>query len=389
MFSFQEDLRRLEETSSYRFLTPYKKKSGRFQSSQKNFINFSSNDYLSLSTHAKLIKSSKKYAEKYGVGATASRLVSGDSLIFHECEKWICRFKECESALVFNSGYSANVGILPALADRKTVVFMDRLIHASLIDGIRISGATWLRYQHNDMSHLESLLKKNAKVEKKIIVTESVFSMNGDKSPLKAMHAMCEYYDAYLYVDEAHSSGVMGEKSKGLVYDNGLSNSKRVIGMSTFGKAMGSYGAYFFGKKLIKDWLINQARSFIFSTALPPAVIGANIAALKVLINNPNWGRALLSKANHFRANLIEKGIPLIEGDSQIISVLTGENNETLDCADFLKKKGFLCVGIRPPTVSKGKGRLRLAVNRGHKLKELDKLAKTLEQYFKGKGRKN
>ena len=317
------------------------------------------------------------------MGATASRLVCAHNQSFEECERRVCDFKECQSALVFNSGYGANTGILPALADNKTMFLLDRLCHASLVDGVLLSGAKWSRYGHNDLDGLERLLKKHSAIKKKIVVTESVFSMDGDRAPLADLHGLCERYQAYLYVDEAHGSGVVGKQAQGLVCEAGLSQSPRVIGMGTFGKALGSYGAYFFGSQLIKDWLINRARSFIFSTALPPPVLGANIAALKILKKHPEFGRQVLSKAAAFRANLKSRGLPLICGDTQIVSIATGSNQDTLACSDFLKTRGLLGIGIRPPAVPPGTGRIRVAINRGHTPKELDRLAEALERYFK------
>lgn len=361
---------------------PYQKSRHWVKIGGQKLLNFSSNDYLSLSEHPKLKQASKRYAHLYGVGATASRLVCAHSPTFEECEQRLCAFKTCESALVFNNGYAANLGILSALADKQTVVLLDHLCHASLIDGVLLSGARLKRYRHNDLEHLAKLLKQNAPQEKKIVVTESVFSMDGDRAPLNALHSLCEEHDAYLYVDEAHATGVMGPIANGLVADAGLSKSPRLLGMGTFGKALGSYGAYFFGSPVIKDWLINTARSFIFSTALPPSVIGANIAALKLVQENPFWGRELLAKAKTFRSELDARGIPLISGDSQIISVLTGSNENTLACADFLKQKCILGIGIRPPTVPPQQGRIRLSIARSHTVAHLKQLSTILEEYF-------
>jgi 8-amino-7-oxononanoate synthase len=292
-------LRRLRPAAS--------RKAGRISFGDKEYIDLSSNDYLGLSNHPALKEAAKEAVEEYGSGSSASRLLSGDLEIYHRLEEEIAAFKGKARALVFNSGYQANVGIISALSKNETAVFSDRLNHASIIDGIRLSGAKLFRFRHNEMGHLEELLEKERpKFKDALIITETVFSMEGDRAPLKDIAGLKERYGCRLMVDEAHATGIFGPDGSGLVAEEGLADKVDII-MGTFGKALGSFGAYAAASGDIIDYLINTSRAFIYSTALPPSVIAANRAAMKAVRNEPERREALLSNAAHLRDELKKK----------------------------------------------------------------------------------
>ncbi|MDD5585321.1 MAG: 8-amino-7-oxononanoate synthase, partial [Candidatus Omnitrophica bacterium] len=266
----------------------------------KSYVDFCSNDYLGLSCHPKLKKASKKSIDALGTGTCASRLLSGDLEIHHTLEEATAAFKGKESALVFNSGYQANIGIISALYKEGDVVFSDKLNHASIIDGILLSGAKLIRFFHNDAGHLATLLKKErGKYKEALIITESIFSMEGDAAPLKELAALKEKYNCALMVDEAHATGIFGKHGAGMVEEQGVTEGVDYL-MGTFGKALGSFGAYLACSKKIKDFLINTCRSFIYSTSLPAAVIAANLAALEVIHDEPLRRKRLLEHAAYF-----------------------------------------------------------------------------------------
>jgi 8-amino-7-oxononanoate synthase len=343
-------------------------------------INFSSNDYLGFSTHSHVIEKSIEAIKKYGTGSGASRLVTGGIDLTSRLEQRLAKFKETQSALIFSSGYMANLGVMGVLADGESEFFFDRLAHASLIDGVLHHTKNWQRFRHNDVAHLESLLKKSS-AQKKIVITESVFSMEGDLAPLEELAKLCGRFEALLYVDEAHATGVFGDKGQGLSVEKKISHYENVIVMGTFGKALGGSGAYVASSKLFRDWCVNKARTFIFSTALPPGVLGGVDGALDILEREPGLGKRLLAKARDFKSQLLASGLTLVPGDSQIISVLTRDNAKTLDCAKKLFENGLLMTPIRPPTVPLGEARLRLTVHLNHSVEHLKKAVQDLSLF--------
>lgn len=343
----------------------------------KEYIDFSSNDYLGLSGHPKLVAASKEALDKYGTSGSASRLLSGDSDLYHKLEEKIAQLKNKEAALVFNSGFQANLGIISALFGKGDCIFSDRLNHASIIDGIMLSGARIFRFKHNDVEHLEQLLKEERnKFKNALIVTETIFSMDGDWAPLKELVALKEKYNCQIFVDEAHATGIFGKKGSGLVEEEGLSGKIDFI-MGTFGKALGGFGAYLAASKEIIDYLINTCRSFIYSTSLPPAIIASNIAALELLKEEPWRREKLLESSDYFRAELANKGFE-VKGSSQIIPVITGDNFKTIELARKLQDKGYWVLPVRPPTVPRGQARLRFSLSVNHDKGVLDKLANEL-----------
>ena len=332
---------------------------------KKDYVDFSSNDYLGLSNHPALKAASRNAIDALGTGASASRLLSGDLDVHHELEDKVASFKGTESALIFNSGYQANVGIISALSGAGDVIFSDRLNHASIVDGILLSGARFFRFAHNDPSHLETLLKKNRhKFKNSMIITETVFSMDGDRPPLAELVSLKEKYGSSMLVDEAHATGIFGANGSGIVEAEGLTDRVELI-MGTFSKALGSFGGYLACSRKIKDYLINTCRSFIYSTALPPGVIAANIAALGVIAKEPFRRKMLLENANFFRGKLKNLNFE-VRGSSQIMPVVTGGSQKAVRMSEALRDKGYWVLPIRPPTVPKGESRLRLSLSYAH-----------------------
>jgi len=344
---------------------------GRICIDEKEYIDLSSNDYLGLSQHPEIIKKARE-AALLGSGTAASRLMTGSTFLHNELEERIAEFKGKPSALIFNSGYQANVGIISALLGKGDVVFSDRLNHASIVDGIRLSSAKLFRFKHNNATHLKELLERERhNYSNAFIITETVFSMDGDISPLKDIVLLKEKYDCMVMVDEAHATGIFGPNGSGIAQKEGVTDKIDII-MGTFSKALGSFGAYAAMSKELKIYLINTCRSFIYSTALPPAVIAANIAAIDVVKNEPYRGEALLANADHLRKRLTEEGFN-VKGNSQIIPVMIGSNEDAVSICELLKRKGYWTLAVRPPTVPKGEARLRLSVCFHHDKKVIDR----------------
>ncbi len=348
----------------------------------KILTDFSSNDYLSISDHPYLKKKSKEFTEKYGTGGQASRLLSGNFEYHVLLEEHIAKLKNKEAGLILGSGYITNTSVIPALISREDAIFADKFVHASIIDGIILSRAKFFRFHHNDMNHLEGLLRRERKNYKSmLIITESVFSMDGDKAPLSDIIKLKEEHNGLLYVDEAHATGIFGKTGAGLVEHLGLSEKCDII-MGTFSKALGSYGAYIATSKLIKKYLINKARGFIFSTALPASIVGASIAGIELLKKEPYRRKKLLEKSNYLRNKLLKAGLNVI-GDSQIIPVVIGDAEKTIKAAKRLRENGFYILPIRPPTVPDNSSRLRLSLMYDHSIKILDKLAQLIKDNLK------
>ena len=346
---------------------------GKIYFKHKEYVDFSSNDYLGLSSHPKLKEAAIKAINKFGVSSCASRLLSGDTEIFHALEDAVARFKEKEAALIFNSGYQANVGIISALFRKEDVIFSDRLNHASIIDGILLSGARFFRFQHNNPEHLESLLKKERnKFKKALIVSESIFSMDGDRAPLKELARLKEKYNCQMMVDEAHATGIFGEKGSGVVEEEGLSSQVDLV-MGTFSKALAGFGAYLAASRDIVDYLVNVCRSFIYSTALPPAIIACNLVSLELVREEAQRRKTLLSHAELVRTKLKEQGLSVL-GVSQIIPIILGDNLRAVEFAAKLQEKGFWALAVRPPTVPQGQARLRLSLSYDHDMENLNRL---------------
>ena len=345
----------------------------------KRLLNLSSNNYLGIAGHPLLITSAIQAVQQMGCGATSARLIAGNYELYDQVEKDLARFKDTEAALIFNSGYTANLGIIPALAGRGDIIISDKINHASIIDGIRLSGAEFLRYKHTDMVDLERCLKKAEGYRRKLIITDTVFSMDGDLAPLPVIVELKEKYGAVLMIDEAHGSGIFGENGRGLAEFYAVTDRVEIT-MGTLGKAFGCSGAYVAGRKVLIDYLRNKARSFIFTTGLPPAVLGSVQAALQV-VQKENWRREeVQAKATWVRNELIEAGFKLLNSQSQIIPILVGGNAATLEFSSRLFDENILAMAVRPPTVPLNAARLRLTVMATHNNEELAGAVKQLKQ---------
>ena len=352
---------------------------GRIRYDAVDYWDFCSNDYLGLSTHPEIKKASANALETWGTGSTASRLLSGSLELHHDLENVVAAFKGKEAALVFNSGFQANIGFIPALCNKGDIVFSDRLNHASIIDALRLSQADIVRFRHNDVNHLLELIQqRRADYKNAWIVTETVFSMDGDICPLKDIIPIKNEYDCALIVDEAHATGIFGTNGSGIVEQAGCVDDVDII-MGTFSKALGSFGAYVVSERVTIDYLINCSRSFIYSTALPPAVIGANIAALEVIKREPNRRKTLLEKSAYFRSQLESFGLNLV-GETQIVPWIVGENHKTIDLAQALRNKGYWVLPVRQPTVPQGQARLRFTITYDHSYEVLEQLSQDIKQ---------
>ncbi|VGO16767.1 8-amino-7-oxononanoate synthase [Pontiella desulfatans] len=344
----------------------------------KEVLNFSSNDYLDLGRHPHVMDRAREALDQYGIGATASRLVTGTLPIHEELEARLAREKGYESALVFGSGYMANAGTIPSLAGRADTIFADKLVHASMVDACKLSGAKLVRWAHNDVEALEKRLEQYADTNgRKLIITESVFSMDGDLAPLKEIAALAEKYGAMLMVDEAHSTGTFGENGSGLVREFGIEKAV-TVSMGTMSKAMAGYGGYVACSENLRKLLVNSSRAFIYTTAPPPAVIGAALGALDVFEASPRLGYILQANAAYFRSLLHEAGLDTLQSQSQIIPIVIGENKKAVAISQRLREEGIIAAAIRPPTVPAGSARLRISITLAHLVDDLERAAKLI-----------
>ncbi len=342
------------------------------------YINFASNDYLGLSTNPSVIEAAKKAMDKYGFGSGSSRLLSGGTELNAKLEKIISEFKNTEAALVFNSGYTANISAIPAIAMQGDVIFSDELNHASIIDGCRLSKAKKVVYKHCDANHLFELLKKEDR-NKKIVITDSVFSMDGDISPLKDIYELCSSLNSelqppnsiFLYVDDAHGTGVLGN-GYGALQHFKIKPEPWIIQMGTFSKALGSYGAFIAAGRNIIDWLINTARGLIYSTALPPCVIAASIEALQILQDKPELVKKLWQNRERLFNGIMDLGFDIMHSETPIIPIAVSDANASLKFSELLMSYKIYAPAIRPPTVKTP--RIRFTVTASHTKEDIDKL---------------
>jgi len=338
-------------------------------------VNLSSNNYLGLAGHP-AIAAAMHEALKDGAGATASRLVAGTDPRVVALEERVAAFKGTGAALVFGSGYLANVGTLAAVLDRDDAVFSDRLNHASIWDGIRLSRARLHRYRHADPEHLRSLLAQPASREarRRLIVTETVFSMDGDIAPLAEIAALAERFDAALVVDDAHGGGVFGARGEGLAHEAGVAD--RVdLHVGTFSKAFGVYGGYVAGSTTWIRYLVTACRPFVYTTALPPPVVAGIDAALDLVAGAGERRRALARRADGFRSRIAELGFDSCGSTTQIVPAVVGDSAAAVSLAAALEERGVLAVPIRPPTVPAGSARIRFSVTAAHTEEQLERAA--------------
>jgi 8-amino-7-oxononanoate synthase len=341
-------------------------------------VDFSGNDYLGLSRHPALIARTRDWTERYGAGAGASRLVTGTLDAYVAVEEKLAAFKGAEAALVFNAGFQANATILPALAELlgDTLVYADRLNHASLHHGITAAGMRQQRFRHNDLDHLRTLLMRDQdKAGRRLIVTESVFSMDGDRAPLGALIALADEFGAHLYVDEAHATGVLGRHGCGLTAEH---PGRIDVVMGTLGKALGGFGAYVAGSRVLIDYLVNRCAGFIYSTALPPSVFGALDAALEIVPAMEAERARVRDHAARFREAAQRRNFSTGASDTQIVPLLIG-GDATVSAQARLEQDGLLAIAIRPPTVPEGAARLRLSFSAAHRDADVERLCDALD----------
>ena len=339
----------------------------------KPYLSFSSNDYLGLANHPALADAASVTAASVGVGAGAAHLLTGHHRLHHELEAELAAFVGLPAALLFSTGYMASLGVLSALLDRHGEVFEDKLNHASLVDAAVLSRAKLTRYPHLDLVTLEQrLASSTAKV--KLIATDTVFSMDGDLAPLVELQALAQRYDAWLYLDDAHGFGVLGERGEGALSLLEDRNDPRLIYLATLGKAAGVAGAFVGGSSELIEWLVNKARTYVFTTAQPPMLAAAVSASLR-LIAVEGWRRAhLLELIERLKSGLAGLPWPLMHSNTPIQPVLVGGNAEELRLADALRAQGILLPAIRPPTVPPGEARLRISLSAAHSLADVDTL---------------
>jgi 8-amino-7-oxononanoate synthase len=340
----------------------------------KQVLLLCSNDYLGLANHPKVRGAAADAAMRWGAGAGASRLISGNMQPHARLEKRLAAFKGYESALLFGSGYLANTGTIAALASEGEMVFSDELNHASIIDGCRLSRAETFVYRHGDLEHLSWGLRK-AGERAALIVTDGVFSMDGDVAPLAELCELSKAHGCRLMVDEAHATGAIGPGGRGSVAAAGLSGEVDVV-IGTLGKALGSYGAYVCADRETTDYLLNTARSFVFSTALPPSVAAGGLAALELLEAQPERVEKLAANATTLRRSLAAEGLEAGDSSSQIVPVEVGDPERTMELCERILERGVFAQGIRPPTVPPGTSRLRFTVMSTHRREELERAAR-------------
>ena len=360
----REELYELKSLDRYRYLPDISARNGKdIEVNGQLLLNLSSNDYLGLGDDKALLEGygSQFRKSSHAMTSSSSRLLTGNHPLYDQLEKALALLYGRESAMVFNSGYHANIGILPALCNRHDLVLSDRLNHASIIDGMKIAEAPYQRYRHRDYEHLEELLSEaRGKYRQIFIVTESVFSMDGDLADLSRLVALKEQYEAILIVDEAHGVGVFGERGLGLCETAGIVQQIDII-TGTFGKALASTGAYAVMSSLVREYLLNTMRSFIFTTALPPVILGWSLLTLHQQSAMSSDRAALLKLASRLRSELILHGFD-VPGESHIIPVITGANDLSVALAARLRSAGFLCMPVRPPAVPENGARIRISL---------------------------
>ena len=345
----------------------------------REVINLSSNNYLGIANHTALAAAAKAAIDRYGCGSGASRLISGNMALHEELEAKLAEFKGTAAALVFNSGFQANTGILSTLAGDGDVIFSDALNHASIIDGCRLSRAKTQVYRHCDLDHLKLQLKDAPSSARKLIVTETIFSMDGDEAPLDGIVELAERFDAMVMVDEAHATGIFGANGAGVVAKLGLSQ-RVAIQMGTLGKALGGFGAYVAGSAALRDLLINRCRSFIFTTSLPPAVMAMAIAAIDLVKKEPERRAVLSSNCRILKNGLIQLGFELGASESPILPLIIGESAKCMKFSEQLLANGVFAQGIRPPTVPPGTSRLRITLMATHTAGQIERALKVFEE---------
>ena len=349
----------------------------------RDYLSFSSNDYLGLASHPRLIEALRDGAERFGVGSGAAHLITGHSYAHQALEEDLAEFTGRPRALLFSTGYMANLGVVAALAGRGDCVFEDRLNHASLIDAAQLSGAKLVRYPHNDMSALQKKLAQTETGER-LIASDAVFSMDGDCAPVAGLAGLAAQHDAWLLVDDAHGFGVLGRQGCGWLLEQLPEVPDNVVLMATFGKGLGTFGAFVAGSEELIETLIQQARTFIYTTAPPPALAWATRTALQLVRDGDDLRGRLRERVTRFRSGAAELGLPLMASDTPIQPLLVGDSGAALALSQTLREQGILVTAIRPPTVPKGAARLRITFSARHTPAQVDRLLEALASCVEG-----
>jgi len=349
-----DELETLKESSLYRKIPEFVPNIGQIDCSTNSYLNLDKNSQIESVANGMITTSA---------GNLASRLIRNGSPLFTELERELAIWKKCESALLFNSGFAANTGIIQAIARKGMTIFSDRLNHASIVDGVKLSGAKFVRYKHNDIYDLEKQMDANPSKEQ-MIITDALFSMDGDVADLVRIAKIADERSALLMVDEAHSSGVYGPQGSGLIRELRLEEYIHIT-VGTLSKALGGVGGYFAGTNVIREYLVNKSRSLIYSTALPESCIARDLAAVRFVKQHPSMGSTLLEMANGFRDELQQMGYNTGNSTSHIIPVITGTNESALKLSDYLLKQGIIAPAIRTPTVPVNESRVRLSLHLG------------------------
>ncbi|TAL11967.1 MAG: 8-amino-7-oxononanoate synthase [Nitrospirae bacterium] len=352
----------------------------------RRILLFSSNNYLDLAAHPRVTEAAIKAIRHYGVGAGASRLVSGSLGPHRELEERLAAFKRVEAALVFSTGYQANLGLIPALAEDRDIIYADRLCHASLIDACRLCEASLRVYRHRDHAHLARLLQRGRPPRPALVVTDGVFSMDGDLAPLPELSKAAQQADATLVVDDAHGTGVMGPEGHGTVEHFGMEGAP-LVQMGTLSKALGGMGGFIAGSRDLIEYLVNRARPFIYTTALPPAMAAAATAALDVIAAEPERRTRLWSLRDRLHKGIRQIGFDTLESRSPIIPLLVGDADLALSLSERLLAHGVYAPAIRPPTVPDGTSRIRMSVTAGHRPEQIDHVLEALTAIVASDGR--
>jgi 8-amino-7-oxononanoate synthase len=365
-------LDRIKEKGNYRTIKYLKPLSEtRIKYNGREYLNLCSNSYLSLHNHPKVIEAAKQAADEYGAGICSSRSVSGSIDLYETLEQEIASYKGYPKALIFSNGYMANIGIISTLTHEGDVIFSDELNHSSLIDSMRLSRAKKVIYKHRDVDDLERKIKNEHVKGKMFVVTETVFSMDGDTAPLADIRKIKELYEVYIIVDDAHGTGVFGEKGIGVEEVFNVCGAMD-IHMGTFGKSLGSFGAFVLSDEVVIDFLINRARTFMYTTALPPPALGAARVALNLVRESSSFKDELWNNIHYLRGGLEKAGFNLQDSFGPIVPIIVGEDKATVEMQEALLEKGLFLQGIRPPTVPFGTSRLRFTVVRGLTKEDMD-----------------
>ncbi|QDQ02597.1 8-amino-7-oxononanoate synthase [Lysinibacillus fusiformis] len=380
---FQQELQLIEEKGLKRKLRSFSTgNESEVMMNGKKFLLFSSNNYLGLATDSRVKKKASGGIKKYGTGTGGSRLTTGNFVIHEQLESEIAVLKETEAAIVFSSGFLANIGVISSVMKEGDIIFSDAWNHASIIDGCRLSKANTIVYEHADMEDLERKLKQSHGNGKKLIVTDGVFSMDGDIAPLPEIVALAKEYNANIMVDDAHATGVLGNEGRGTADYFGLKDEIDFI-VGTLSKAIGAEGGFVATSSLAKQYLLNTARSFIFQTGLSPSAIEAAREGILIIQNEPERRIQLLNNAQYLRLKLGEYGFVIGQGDTPIISLLVGNSHKAMQFSEKLMDEGIFIPAIRPPTVPKGSSRLRITVMATHTMEQLDMVINKIKKIGK------